>query len=307
MLYVIQVETGKESETVFLCKKYMDPECYKEMFIPRYECKKRYKGEWHVQERNLFPGYIFVQPLSEEEREDPISWVRDELAKVPRMTKLICHEDTPVPIYPHEEKFIRSVVDKDYTIRMSEGLILGDELVILNGALKDYRGMIKKIDRHRRLAWIDVDVFGRPTPVEIGLEVAKKVSTEEFEAWKKALWGDGEDKTEVKEKKVEEEKGQEEETEKVQKTPKSSPSHKKSRSGSSEHLTFNMESLLEGLHLGAEIPPGNVLIKSGVFSGMRGELVSEKNGRYKVLLNVFGDMSNVEFEEDEIMILNNGK
>ena len=36
-------------------------------------------------------------------------------------------------------------------------------------------GMIKKIDRHKRKAWLEVPMFGRVQTVQVGVEIVAKM------------------------------------------------------------------------------------------------------------------------------------
>ena len=54
----------------------------KRCFIPYYQQKKRFQGKWHIQERILFPGYVFLIA------ENPEKLVNG-LRKVIGLTKLI--------------------------------------------------------------------------------------------------------------------------------------------------------------------------------------------------------------------------
>lgn len=55
-------------------------------------------------------------------------------------------------------------------------MIEGDEVVILNGPLMGHVGLIKKIDRHKRLAYLEIEMLGRKKNVKIGLEIVGKKS-----------------------------------------------------------------------------------------------------------------------------------
>ena len=61
---------------------------------------------------------------------------------------------------------------------MSEGIIVGDKVTILSGPLKGMESTIQKIDRHKRKAWLNLEMFGRMQLVEVGVEIVKKVSEE---------------------------------------------------------------------------------------------------------------------------------
>ena len=60
-------------------------------------------------------------------------------------------------------------------MKMSEGYIEGDQLVITDGPLTYYEGKIVKINRHKRTAVLEVEFLGRKNQVTVGLEVVGKI------------------------------------------------------------------------------------------------------------------------------------
>lgn len=59
MWYVMQVRTGTEENIRCQCQRLISSNVLERCFIPYYQQKKRFQGEWHIQERILFPGYVF--------------------------------------------------------------------------------------------------------------------------------------------------------------------------------------------------------------------------------------------------------
>ena len=59
---------------------------------------------------------------------------------------------------------------------MSRGIIKSGELVILSGPLMGRTAQVKKIDRHKRLAYVEVEMLGRKNLVKLGLEVIEKTA-----------------------------------------------------------------------------------------------------------------------------------
>ena len=57
---------------------------------------------------------------------------------------------------------------------MSEGVIEGDRVIVLNGPLMNHEGRISKIDRHRRIAYLDMPMMGRTKTIKVGLEIVSK-------------------------------------------------------------------------------------------------------------------------------------
>ena len=60
MWYVMQVRTGTEENIRCQCQRLISSNVLERCFILYYQQKKRFQGEWHIQERILFPGYVFL-------------------------------------------------------------------------------------------------------------------------------------------------------------------------------------------------------------------------------------------------------
>lgn len=174
MWYVIQVPTGKEELIKDLCIDRIESVHYNNIFILRYIKKIKQHGRWKEVIKTLFPGYIFVDT-------DDIMAVKQRLNGIKTMTIVLGSDGEPVPISEEEKKFLQSLIDGNYVVRMSTGFVIGDEIALISGPLRDTKGVIKKIDRHKRQAHIDVELFGGVTSATVGLEVIRKVSEEEFD------------------------------------------------------------------------------------------------------------------------------
>ena len=46
--------------------------------------------------------------------------------------------------------------------------------MVIRGPLKGHEARITRIDRHKRLAWMDMDMFGRHKTIRVGLEIVSK-------------------------------------------------------------------------------------------------------------------------------------
>lgn len=168
MWYVVWIRTGQEEKLKQMCETVIGRETvYKECFIPKTETVRRIRGELSKRENILFPGYLFFDSA------DP-AMLHERLKKIPEFTKLLGADGIPKPLYPHEEAFLRRLSDGERVIRISKGYMKGDELVVTDGPLKNYRGRLAHIDRHKREATLEVDFLGDKRTVTVGLEVVKK-------------------------------------------------------------------------------------------------------------------------------------
>ena len=168
MWYAVQVRTGEEEKTKLLCNKMISKEILEECFIPYYEQKKKYIGKWHITNEILFPGYIFM--IS--------SLINDliaEIRKIPKLIKILGNGNEIIPLYDREIEFLMEFGKKEHLIKMSYGYIENDKIIITDGPMKDYEGTVKKIDRHKRKAIIEVEFFGRIMEVSAGVEIVRKI------------------------------------------------------------------------------------------------------------------------------------
>ncbi|EET60478.1 transcription termination/antitermination factor NusG [Marvinbryantia formatexigens DSM 14469] len=165
--YVMQVQTGMEERICAQCRRKISETVLEQCFIPRYEVKKHIQGVWKTQKQILFPGYVFVVTSD-------IQNLHEELKKVIGLTKLIGTGREIVPISENEKEFLLGFGGKEQVVQMSEGIITGSRVVIHSGPLKGKEGYIRKIDRHKRKAWLELPLLGGMQNVQVGLEIVCK-------------------------------------------------------------------------------------------------------------------------------------
>lgn len=167
MWYAIQIMTGQENQTIALCRALIEKSFLQGIFYPKTEMMKRYEGAWHKEIKPMFPGYIFAVT------DQPDDLYR-EFLKVPKLTKLLGTERTPVALSDKEEMLLRKVTNQEHVAEMSVGVIEGERLIVKEGPLVGIEGLVKKINRHKRLAVVEVEMFGRMVEMTLGLEVIEK-------------------------------------------------------------------------------------------------------------------------------------
>ncbi len=165
--YVIQVQTGREEQIMEEAGKYQVQEYFDEIFAPRMERKKKYLGKWHLETGLLFPGYLFV--ISSRPKE-----LYQALKRVPQLTKLLGTGEKWTPMTEEDIAAVEALSGKERLMKFSEGYIQGDSVTVISGPLKGLEGKISRIDRHKRLAWLTVELFGRTVELQVGLEIVRK-------------------------------------------------------------------------------------------------------------------------------------
>lgn len=167
MWYVMQVRTGTEENIRCQCQWLISSNVLERCFIPYYQQKKRFQGEWHIQERILFPGYVFLIA------ENPEKLVNG-LRKVIGLTKLIGTGDEIVPLVQEEIDLLMKIGTDKQLVEISFGIIENDRVQILAGPLMGMEGNIRRIDRHKRIAYLEIEMFGRTVEMKVGLEIIRK-------------------------------------------------------------------------------------------------------------------------------------
>lgn len=171
MWYVMQVRTGTEERIRLQCERVIEKAVLERCFIPHYQQKKRFQGKWHIQEKILFPGYVFLIARN-------VELVREKLQKVIGLTKLIGTGDEIIPLTDQETALLLRMGGEEQVVEMSVGVIEKDKVKIQEGPLVGMEGLIKKIDRHKRQAVLETEMFGRKVEMKVGVEIVEKIPCE---------------------------------------------------------------------------------------------------------------------------------
>lgn len=167
MWYVIQVQTGTEERIRLQCENRIPKEVLRSCFLPYYEEQRKIQGKWTTQKKLLFPGYVFAVTEQIEE-------LYEGLKKIIGTTKLIGTGKEIVPLKEEEVRFLCEFGGEEHVAEMSKGIIEQSKVIITSGPLMGKEGYIRKIDRHKRKAWLEIEMFGRKQTVQAGLEIVAK-------------------------------------------------------------------------------------------------------------------------------------
>ncbi len=167
MIYALQALGGREERTRYLILKMIDSSVYQECFIPYRDMQKCYQGAWITRREILFPGYLFIDTVD-------VRTLVVELRKVPLLTRVLGNNDIFIPLSEEEVSFIQMTGGPTHVIEKSIGFIENDMVEVFAGPLQGCEGMIKKIDRHKRTALLEVKMFARTVTVKVALEIVEK-------------------------------------------------------------------------------------------------------------------------------------
>lgn len=132
------------------------------------EKKIRIKGGKRVvEEEKIYPGYIIVQMIIDED-----SWF--VVRNTPRVTGFVGSGNTPVPMDDEEVASLMERMNADAPKHKID-LVRDDVITIIDGPFKDLEGKVGVIDEARGKVKIMVSMFGRETPVELDFLQVRKI------------------------------------------------------------------------------------------------------------------------------------
>ncbi len=151
--YLLKCPEGREAEYVEECEKLTETENLQEVVCFQYQRMLRYGGAWHLENRMLLPGCIFLAGI--------------------QITRIKEHLNSS--LIPCTISQLKSLCSNKNLIGMSAGIIKNGVPVVTNGPLKGREHMIRKINRHKRTAEIEVPSFmNDDTRITVGLEIYEK-------------------------------------------------------------------------------------------------------------------------------------
>ena len=100
------------------------------------------------------------------------------MAVIDGCIKILKYKDDIEAIYPHERQFLERFIDQDQVIDVSHGFVDGDRIRIMDGPLVGKESLIVKIDRHKRIAWVEIALLGEQRIVELSCEIITKMNVD---------------------------------------------------------------------------------------------------------------------------------
>ncbi len=164
--YVLYCPNQREEEIVQACKRHLTKEALQDAFVFTYDRMRRYNGAWHLERQPLFPHYLFLESRSEEK-------LMEELKLYSKVFDVLGSGGSLIRVEPEEEKLLRTLCGRGHHSQMSRGYIRNGQTVVTEGPLQGRENLIRKIDRHKRIARVGMPVMGCLREMQVGLEKAE--------------------------------------------------------------------------------------------------------------------------------------
>lgn len=137
----------------------------KDAFCLTYDRMRKYEGDWHMEQQPMFPNYVFLESDDGEQLARELEQYQDFLA-------ILGEKDILIPVRREEEQFLRGLCGKNHHFGMSRGYIQGGHTYVTEGPLRGRERLIRKIDRHKRIARLETP--GGLREMQVGLEIVAK-------------------------------------------------------------------------------------------------------------------------------------
>lgn len=165
--YVVHTYSGYENKVKANIEKAIENRHLEneilEVRVPLQDVMELKNGVEKTSQKKMFPGYVLLH--MDADNNDAWYVVRNTRG----VTGFVGPGSKPVPLTEEELKALD--FGSDINVEFSEG----DVISVIAGVWKDTVGTVQKIDVTRQTVTINVEMFGRETPVEINFTDVKKM------------------------------------------------------------------------------------------------------------------------------------
>lgn len=165
--YVVHTYSGYENKVKVDIEKTIENRNLQdqilEVSVPMQDVIEIKNGTNKQVAKKMFPGYVLINMIMNDD-----TWyvVRNTRG----VTGFVGPGSKPVPL-TEEEMSSLGFREMGTVVEFSEG----DTIVVTTGAWKDTVGAIKSINESKQTLTINVEMFGRETPVELNFTEVKKM------------------------------------------------------------------------------------------------------------------------------------
>ena len=166
--YVVHTYSGYENKVKANIEKTIENRHLKdqilEVRVPMEDVTEVKNGRQRQVQRKMFPGYVLLKMVMNDD-----TWY--VVRNIRGVTGFVGPGSKPVPL-TSEEMIPLGIKDEE---KIVIDLEVGDYVVVIGGAWKDSIGVIQNINKSKQVVIINVELFGRETPVEINFAEIKIV------------------------------------------------------------------------------------------------------------------------------------
>jgi len=173
--YVVRAISGKEKKV----KEYLEMEIERlgmqeyvsQILLPIEKVYQIRNGKKMSKERNLYPGYVFIEA--------------NLVGEIPHIVKGITNVigfltdkkgGQPIPLRVNEVNRMLGKVDElaDSEAELNIPFVVGEAVKVIDGPFNSFSGVIEEINEEKKKLKVMVKIFGRKTPLELSYMQVEK-------------------------------------------------------------------------------------------------------------------------------------
>lgn len=164
--FVIEVNFENENKILDILNSDLFQSFVKRSFILRRKQLKSFGSEWKLYEFDVLKGIIFLEITD-------LNLFKKTIVKCKEIYELNHHEKLRLmKLKEYDLLFLNKF--NSTTIESSIGDIVNGKIVVKDGPLVGCEDMIKKVDRHKRLAFFKYKFSFNQSDICLGLEIKNK-------------------------------------------------------------------------------------------------------------------------------------
>jgi len=174
--YALQVYSGHENKVKTLLEKRVTENLNEnvrvfQVLVPTQEVMEIKNGKKTKVTKNLYPGYILVEAVMNDETQYFINSVNG-------IIKFLGSGSAPQPLREREVNKILGRIEevKEPTEVEEIPFDIGDPVDVTEGPFSDFSGVVEEVYPEKGKVKVTVSLFGRPTAVELDYLQLKKTS-----------------------------------------------------------------------------------------------------------------------------------
>lgn len=180
--YILHTYTGYESKIertikTLIDKKELDADVVTDIKVPMEEVVEIKDGKKRVRNDKFLPGYIMIELNLPE-----VGWKKTcaAIRKVQGVTGFVGvgSNEYPRPISADEAKKLlqrTGVIKGEKQVKIKQIFSIGDQVKIIDGPFASFSGNIEEVNDEKDKLRVNVQIFGRETPVEVSILQVEKI------------------------------------------------------------------------------------------------------------------------------------
>ncbi|MFA6432045.1 MAG: transcription termination/antitermination protein NusG [Candidatus Margulisiibacteriota bacterium] len=168
--YVVQTFTGQEDRAKQAIEQTIQSQGLQlkvlQVLVPVEETIEIKGGKRVERIRKMFPGYVFLEMVLDEE-----TWYN--IRQSSGVARFIGTKVQPTPVSEREMQRVLKQLGKEE--KLESNFEKNEVVRIISGPFRGYTGIVDEINTEKGKLKVLINIFGRDTPVEVNFEHAQKI------------------------------------------------------------------------------------------------------------------------------------